>query len=87
MKPATPNTSDYVFTHDGVKYTLPSMAMIKAGVIRRIRNIDDEAEAFFALLEGVASAESLAALDDMPMMRLNEVIQGWQDHAGVRLGE
>jgi hypothetical protein len=84
--PAEPSRADFVFTHNGADYTLPSFAMLKSGLIRRIRSMD-EADAFYALLEEVASPETLAAVDDMAMLDLRAMVNDWQKHSGVRLGE
>jgi hypothetical protein len=86
--PARPDarTDDFVFERNGSSYHLPSFAMLKSGLIRRIRGME-EADAFYLVLEEVADPDTLAALDDMPMVELATVMRAWQEHAGVRLGE
>lgn len=80
------NVAPYQFTRNGEEYSLPSFAVVRSGVIRRIRNMD-EADAFYTLLEEVADERALAATDDMPLNELADLMQNWQAHAGVSLGE
>jgi cytoplasmic iron level regulating protein YaaA (DUF328/UPF0246 family) len=83
---AAPNIAPYTFTRDGEEYTLPSFAAMRSGLIRQIRNMD-EADALYTVLEEVADERTLARIDDMPLNELAELMQAWQAHAGVSLGE
>lgn len=86
VDPASLNQEPYIFEHNGIEYSLSSFASLKSGLIRRIRNLD-EADAFYTVLEEVADEPTLAAIDDMDMLELGEIMRAWQKHAGVSLGE
>lgn len=81
-----PVLDDFEFTHNGETYTLPSFATLKAGLIRRVRNMD-KADGLFAVIEEVANEDTLAAVDDMTMTEFGDMLRNWQRHAGVSLGE
>jgi len=76
----------FTFEHDGRTYTLPKFGSWSAGLMRRIRKLSD-VDATFTILEEVADAETLAAIDSMSLDEFNELQQAWAEHAGVSLGE
>lgn len=67
------------FDHDGKTYTLPVRTDIKAGMLRRHRN-KEEIDYMFSLIEDIADAETIAALDDLDMDTFNDLIGEWGDH-------
>ncbi|HEX5541110.1 MAG TPA: hypothetical protein VFX60_06040 [Micromonospora sp.] len=82
-----PDAEDvFEFEHGGETYTLPRYGSIKPGLIRRIRKLSD-LDATFTILEEVANADALAALDDMSMDEFNQVQRDWLEHSGITLGE
>lgn len=85
--PQAAPAADFEFAHNGETFRLPSLTTVKAGVIRRIRNIQDQADAFFVLLEAISGAEALAALDDMDMAEFANTMADWQKQGQVTLGE
>lgn len=81
-----PSDDEFTFTHAGKTYRLPPFNRLKAGTVRKIRKLDD-ADATFTLLEKIADAKTLAAIDDMDIEELGDVMKAWKTHAGVSLGE
>lgn len=71
---------------DGKTYILPHASQVKSGVYRKLRSADGM-DGVYILVESIASEEALAALDDMNLEELGEVLQAWQEHAGVGVGE
>lgn len=69
----------------GVEITLPHMARLKAGVLRRVRKLDP-IDAMFTIIEEIADDETLAKVDDLEAPELNELAQAWQE-ASASLGE
>jgi len=83
--------TEFEFEHDGNTYTLPKFGSWKSALIRRVRKLDG-VDGTYTILEeickdGSGYESSLEALDDMDMDGFNAVMQAWQDHAGVTLGE
>jgi hypothetical protein len=76
----------YQFERGGETYELPAFGSLKSGVIRRIRNMD-LGDAFYELLESCTDERTLAAIDDMSMTELGDLLAGWQRQAEVTLGE
>jgi len=82
-----PSTEDvFTFEYEGNWYTLPKFRSWSAGLMRRIRKLSD-VDATFTVLEEVADAKTLAAIDSMSLDEFNALQQAWVDHAGVSLGE
>lgn len=75
----------FEFTRDGVTYTLPPSSAIKAGMLRRLRKLDD-LDMAFSLIEEIADPAALAALDDASIDEFNEILAGWQRHIGFDAG-
>lgn len=71
---------------DGKTYALPHASRVKSGVYRKIRNAEGM-DGVYLLVESIASEEALAALDEMDLEQLGAVLQAWQEHAGVGMGE
>lgn len=69
----------FTFTHDGVEYTIPSIASLPVGVSRKARKASDEGDAVFIMLESVLAEDSLelAAIDSMDAEEFNNFLLGW----------
>lgn len=77
---------DFEFKHDGELYRLPPFRKVKAGVVRKVRKLEG-LDAGYTLLELVCDERTLAAIDDMEMSEMDEVLTGWQQQSGIGLGE
>ncbi|MFI5781206.1 hypothetical protein [Nocardia sp. NPDC051570] len=73
-------------TSAGKTLSLPRMENIPFGLIRKLRK-EDDAEQFFALIEGVATAKDLAVLDAMTQAEVKELMDAWQKDSTISLGE
>jgi hypothetical protein len=80
------NPLDFAFTHGGRTYYLPPLKSIKVGITRAVRKLDP-VDAMFTIIESVASADTMTALDDMDMDELSAVTVAWQKHSNVSLPE
>lgn len=69
----------------GVEITLPHMARLKAGLLRRVRRLDP-VDASFTMLEEVADEANMAKIDDLQIEDLNALATAWQE-ASANLGE
>lgn len=77
---------DFVREIEGVEVRLPSMAYLKPGLIRKIRNLGN-VNAMYTLLETVLDDKALAVLDDMDPEEYDTLLDDWRAHSGVSLGE
>lgn len=73
-------------TDAGVTITVPSLAKIKAGVIRKTRKLEP-GDQMFTIMEAVADEATLAAIDDMDGDELARFTEQWGAHSGADLGE
>jgi hypothetical protein len=71
---------------DGSVITLPSMSRLSAGLLRKTRKLEF-VDAFFTILEGVASEEALAQVDKLELSDFNRLVEAWQGQDGASLGE
>lgn len=80
--------SDFTYTtKSGATITLPDPGSVPAGVLRAARRLED-VDAMFTLIEGVATPETLAVIDALPLIELNEVFTAWKNpDSGVALPE
>ena len=69
----------------GAEITLPRLAGVKAGVIRRHRK-SDPVDFIFSILEDVTDEATLALVDDLSTTELNDMFEKWQGDGGG-LGE
>ncbi len=69
----------------GVEITLPHMAKLKAGLLRKVRRMDP-VDASFTMLEEVADDATMAKIDDLDVGDLNDLASAWQE-ASANLGE
>lgn len=88
---AEANREDFVFEvvqEDGTvrSGSLPHASKVKSGVYRKIRNAEGM-DSVYLLVESIASEAALAELDELTLDELGEVLQKWQEHAGVSVGE
>jgi hypothetical protein len=70
----------------GAVIVLPSARHLRAGVLRKIRNLEG-LDAAFTLLESVLDEDTLAAVDALKVEEFNDLFQAWQDAAGTSLPE
>lgn len=75
----------FEFEHNGETFTLPPSSSIKAGMLRRFRKLSD-LDLAFSILEEIADADALAALDDMEIAEFNQAVTDWQSHIGLDAG-
>lgn len=80
--------SDDDFTYDSPAgpIAVPSLSRVKAGVIRKARNLAP-ADQMFTLIEAVCDAGTLELVDELTGAELNDFMEGWVEHSGVSLGE
>ncbi|WP_104128004.1 hypothetical protein [Cryobacterium sp. Y57] len=69
--------------NDGKDYTLPKV--VKSGVLRKARNARDDVDYAFNVIELVADAEALDALDDMEAKEVADIFNDWMQ--GMKPGE
>lgn len=81
------SANKYTFTIEGTEYTIPAFKSIPVGVIARTRNITDEADKVFTMLETLLKNDSdtLDALYTLSGDEFGERMQGWLGEA--TLGE
>ncbi len=65
----------------GAKVSLPRMAQIKAGIIRRHRK-SDPVDFIFSILEEVSDEKTLAVVDDLTTDEINDLFEKWQADGG-----
>lgn len=66
---------------------LPHPAHMPAGIIRKVRKIDDQVEQFYFLVEAMLGEDSaeIEILDKLPMWEMGDVFKQWSE--GAQLGE
>ena len=80
------STEKFHYEHDGKTITLPHLKNLPFGVIRKLRH-EEPGEQLFGILEHVADAASLAALDELGMGQVQDLFDAWQAASGVEMGE
>lgn len=85
-------TTNAAFTYevtgdDGQTHTLTfkSLTKLPAGILRRHRHQPEEQ--LWAPFEWALSPEDLEILDEVPSDELPKILEAWQKHNGVELGE
>lgn len=80
--------SDDEFTFQSSKgpITVPSMAKIPFGVMRKARK-ESGTEQTFAVIEAIASPEALDLLDQLDVQEISRFSGEWAEHSGASLGE
>ena len=59
---------------------------LKSGLLRRIRNLDEQQQ-MYELLEAVCDEAALKVTDELDIEELQEFMLAWQQDSGVSLGE
>ncbi len=80
------SNEDFVYEYDGETITLPSLATVSAGFVRRTRKLSP-ADQLFTLIEEEADADALAVIDRMAGAEFTAFQKAWREHSGVGLGE
>lgn len=79
-------TEKFRYPVDGGEIVLPNLKRVKAGVIRKVRNLDD-IDQMFTLFELLSSPEQLALIDELETDELEDLAQKWRDFSGTSAGE
>jgi hypothetical protein len=77
----------FTFEYEGKKYTIPSIAALPNGVIRKTRKIEDELDKTYTIIELTLGegSEALDALDKMSIEEFTNFASDWTQ--GATLGE
>ena len=67
---------------NGDAITVPSFGAAPAGLIRRVRHLE-ELDQVFTMLEELADADALAAVDRLGLVEFAEFTEAWQEAAGA----
>lgn len=68
------------------KITLPKFGEVPFGIVRRGRHLPPE-EQFYFMFEELLSEKDIAVLDSLTSSEVADLMDKWQDEAGVSLGE
>ena len=68
------------------KIVLPKFGQVPFGVIRKSRKMDPE-EQFYFMFEELLDEKGLAVLDSLTADQVADLMDSWQNEAGVGLGE
>jgi hypothetical protein len=81
------NTKPFTFTYEGKEYSMPAIKSIPNGVIRKTRNITDEVDKSYTIIELILGedSETLKVLDQMSVSEFTDIITEWTQ--GSTLGE
>jgi len=83
---ANPDKS-FEFEHNGDTFTLAAPSQVlTAGFARRTRHMD-LANQFFEMVEALADADALSAIDEMQRDEFQQFQRDFYAHAGIELGE
>lgn len=63
---------------DGVEIVLPRLNRLKAGLLRKVRNLND-VDAMFTILESVADKKTLEKVDELELVDLDALNKAWQE--------
>ena len=80
--------SDERFDYDAPAghVSVPSLAKVKIGLLRKLRKLDEQ-ELAFSMLESLCDEASLAVIDEMDADEFGEFMAAWQEFSGVSVGE
>lgn len=75
----------FTFTHAGKEYSIPAMAALPIGVLRKARKGADRMDQTFIILETVMGedSEELSAIDTMTAEQFNAWFEAWSQGAPV----
>lgn len=79
------SATNYTFSHNGKKITLPPFSEMPFGVFRKARDAKNEMDRAGIIFESVLDDKSLAIVDTMKIQEIGELLAGWT--AGASLGE
>lgn len=81
------DSKTYTFTQNGETHTIPTLAAMPVGAIRKARKAKDETDQVFTILESTIGEDSpaLAAIDTMDGAQFEAFMTGWTQ--GAPLGE
>ena len=68
------------------KITLPKFGEVPFGIVRRGRHLPPE-EQFYFMFEELLSEKDIEVLDSLTSVQVSDLMDKWQDEAGVSLGE
>lgn len=79
----SPAPKTFTFTHNGEEFTIPTIAELPVGVVRKARKAADQGDAVFTMLEAVLEEGSpaLEALDSMKAEEFSNFLEGWSGKA------
>lgn len=79
-------TDDYVTHVDGTEVRLPSLTYLKPGLVRKIRRLN-QIDQMYTLMELVLDEATLEVLDEMDPAEYAQLLEDWQTHSQVTVGE
>ncbi len=87
-KKVTPTPDEpFEFQHGGETFILAAPSeVLTVGFARKNRN-RDQMDQFFTIIEALADADTLAAIDDMKKDEFHQFQLDFYAHAGIELGE
>jgi hypothetical protein len=69
---------------DGTELSLPKMASLGAGLVRKYRKLAD-VDFLFSVLEAVMTEDELGTLDRLALVDVNKLFAAWQEDAGASI--
>lgn len=81
------DSKTFTFTQNGETHTIPTLAAMPVGAIRKARKAKDDTDQVFTILESTIGEDSpaLAAIDTMDGEQFEAFMTGWTQ--GAPLGE
>lgn len=76
-------SAKFEFESKGKKYFLPAFSDLPAGAIRKSRDAEDALDKAFLIIESVADAKTIDAIDAMTVTELGELLARWGQGAPV----
>ncbi len=71
---------------DAFSVTLPSLSYLKPGLVRKVRRLAN-IDAMYTVLEIELDADTLAQLDEVDPDDFEAMLDAWNKHSGINLGE
>jgi hypothetical protein len=85
-EPGPGSDEDFTFESSVGAITVPSMAMVPFGVMRKARK-ESGMEQTFAVIEAIASPEALELIDQLGAREIAAFNEAWAAHSGASMGE
>jgi len=81
------DSKTFTFTQNGESFTIPTLAAMPVGAIRKARKAKDDTDQVFTILESTIGEDSpaLAAIDTMNGEEFEAFMTGWSK--GAPMGE